>query len=94
MKTIFTLTFLLVGTVCFSQNSNDNIETILNPINNSANKIETSKSQLNNTQLKMVMRDGVIIDPTTNVQYDEQDVIIKEQHLIDKTKNLSEVNPN
>lgn len=92
MKILFSISFLLISFTCFSQNLIENNKNDNSSITNISNKKDASIE--NNNQLQMIMRDGAIIDPKSNIQYDEQDVIIKEQYLIDKTKNLSEVDPN
>lgn len=96
MRTLFTFLFLTISIVCFSQNSIENKEK--QQINTSSSissiKIDENIDIESPNQIQMIEKNGVFVEPKTNLQYTEQDLLDKEQYLIDKTKNLSEVNPN
>ena len=96
MKTVFTFLFLTISVACFSQNSIENKEK--QQINTSSSissiKIDENIDIESPNQIQMIEKNGVFVEPKTNLQYTEQDLLDKEQYLIDKTKNLSEVNPN
>lgn len=96
MKTVFTFLFSTISVACFSQNSIENKEK--QQINTSSNissiKIDENIDIESPNQIQMIEKNGVFVEPKTNLQYTEQDLLDKEQYLIDKTKNLSEVNPN
>lgn len=95
MKLLFTFSFLLIGTICFSQNSIENKEKQMNTSTSVLSiKVDENVVTERPNQIQMIEKNGVFVEPKTDLQYNDQDLINKEQSLIDKTKNLSEVNPN
>lgn len=95
MKTLFTFLFLTISAICFSQNSIENKEKQNNASTTiSSIKIDENIANESPNQIQMIEKNGVVIEPKTELQFNQQDLIDKEQNLIDRTKNLSEVTPN